>query len=164
MCRRVSLPDWMYGRLTLLLILNLMNKKKKKGRTGKTTLKRPQRLLKAKAWLTAYVDKTYTDKQIVHAYAKKFHTDFPISIIELRKLGISISTTYEEAVKKTLVDLAIQRCAEKEAKLNAHLAGIEQDEHFAYIVGYTSGGAPYGVTWDELDDEERELYTYKNLP
>ena len=25
----------------------------------------------------------------------------------------------------------------------------EQDEYFYYIAGYTSGGAPYGITWEE---------------
>lgn len=25
-----------------------------------------------------------------------------------------------------------------------------QDDTFFYIVGYTSGGAPYGVTWEEM--------------
>jgi len=28
---------------------------------------------------------------------------------------------------------------------------IESDENFAYIAGYTSGGAPYGVTWEEAE-------------
>ncbi len=26
----------------------------------------------------------------------------------------------------------------------------DSDETFYYIAGYTSGGAPYGVTWDEM--------------
>ena len=26
----------------------------------------------------------------------------------------------------------------------------DQDETFYYIAGYTSGGAPYGVTWEEM--------------
>ena len=26
----------------------------------------------------------------------------------------------------------------------------DQDETFFHIVGYTSGGAPYGVTWEEM--------------
>jgi len=26
----------------------------------------------------------------------------------------------------------------------------EQDDTFYYIAGYTSGGAPYGVTWEEM--------------
>jgi len=37
--------------------------------------------------------------------------------------------------------------ARKEAELEADL---EQDGTFAFIAGYTSGGAPYGVTWEEL--------------
>lgn len=35
----------------------------------------------------------------------------------------------------------------------------ESDETFAYIAGYTSGGVPYGVTWEEseaLDASQRE--------
>ena len=27
---------------------------------------------------------------------------------------------------------------------------IESDEMFAFIAGYTSGGFPYGVTWEEM--------------
>lgn len=26
----------------------------------------------------------------------------------------------------------------------------EQDSSFYYIAGYTSGGAPYGITWEEM--------------
>lgn len=31
----------------------------------------------------------------------------------------------------------------------------DSDEHFAYIAGYTEGGAPYGVTWEEQEALER---------
>ncbi len=65
--------------------------KKKKARPPKRTLKEPQRLLRAKAWLAAYEGNPRTDKQVVHAYAKKFHTDLSASLIELRLLGIDIS-------------------------------------------------------------------------
>lgn len=47
---------------------------------------------------------------------------------------------------------------------------IEQDEHFYYIVGYTSGGAPYGTTWEEayeeglLDEEQEETIADEELP
>jgi len=27
---------------------------------------------------------------------------------------------------------------------------IDSDDTFAFIAGYTSGGAPYGTTWEEL--------------
>ncbi|WP_139800769.1 hypothetical protein [Geothermobacter hydrogeniphilus] len=28
------------------------------------------------------------------------------------------------------------------------------DEHFAYIAGYTEGGFPYGITWEEMREIE----------
>ena len=31
-----------------------------------------------------------------------------------------------------------------------HNITIESDEHFAFIVGYTSGGAPFGLTHEEF--------------
>lgn len=31
---------------------------------------------------------------------------------------------------------------------------FESDDRFCYIAGYTSGGAPYGVTWEEMDCDE----------
>lgn len=39
---------------------------------------------------------------------------------------------------------------------------VLQDEYFYFIAGYTSGGAPYGTTWEEayadglLEEEELE--------
>lgn len=33
---------------------------------------------------------------------------------------------------------------------------ITQNDMFFYIAGYTSGGAPYGVTWEEMDLEPYE--------
>ena len=32
---------------------------------------------------------------------------------------------------------------------------IDSDENFAFIVGYTSGGAPYGLTHEEMADLEK---------
>ncbi len=30
----------------------------------------------------------------------------------------------------------------------------DSDEHFACIAGYTGGGVPYGVTWEEMEADE----------
>ena len=51
-----------------------------------------------------------------------------------------------------------QKKVEREAKIREEL-GFDQDEHFAFIVGYTSGGVPYGLTWEEWDaiEEVEEL-------
>ncbi|MDU0458959.1 MAG: hypothetical protein RW306_09545 [Geobacteraceae bacterium] len=31
----------------------------------------------------------------------------------------------------------------------------ESDDCFAFIAGYTPGGAPYGITWEEQEEIER---------
>lgn len=31
---------------------------------------------------------------------------------------------------------------------------IESDEYYYYIAGYTEGGAPYGITWEEAEEQE----------
>ena len=32
---------------------------------------------------------------------------------------------------------------------------IESDDTFAFIAGYTSGGVPFGITWEEMEEIER---------
>ena len=39
----------------------------------------------------------------------------------------------------------------KEARDNLTKEEILQDDRFFCIAGYTSGGAPYGVTWEKKD-------------
>ena len=38
----------------------------------------------------------------------------------------------------------------KEARDNLTKEEILQDDRCFFIAGYTSGGAPYGVTWEEM--------------
>lgn len=40
---------------------------------------------------------------------------------------------------------------------------IESDETFAFIAGYTSGGVPYGVAWEEIG-EEKDVFEDEELP
>lgn len=45
-----------------------------------------------------------------------------------------------------------------------NLKEIDQDEIFYFIAGYTSGGASYGATWEEMgvspsiDLDEKKMY------
>ncbi|WNS40852.1 hypothetical protein [Paenibacillus sp. MMS20-IR301] len=32
---------------------------------------------------------------------------------------------------------------------------LEQDENFYFIAGYTEGGAPFGITWEEHEAESQ---------
>jgi hypothetical protein len=40
----------------------------------------------------------------------------------------------------------------------------EIDETFAFIVGYTSWGFPYGVTWEEMERIADEVSLFDSMP
>jgi hypothetical protein len=114
------------------------------------TCKREKRLRSAKDWI-----KAYTGKHIAKGYAKHFTVDLLCAITELRILGVEIKAEYVEAVKRSMADKALQQKKRKEAKEGqTELNDGISDDHFAYIAGYTSGGAPYGITWEEMKGVE----------
>lgn len=45
----------------------------------------------------------------------------------------------------------------KKNKQKQFIETVDYDENFALIIGYTSGGAPYGVTWDEMRKIENSV-------
>ncbi len=59
-------------------------------------------------------------------------------------------------IKKSVEDRALSRRRQKEAAAQKKLEAlyIDSDETFAFIAGYTSGGAPYGTKWEELEVPE----------
>lgn len=59
-----------------------------------------------------------------------------------------IKKTEEEKrrIKRENRKRKLQKRAEEAAK-----DMVEQDDYFAYIAGYTTGGAPYGITWEEME-------------
>ena len=62
--------------------------------------------------------------------------------------------TVEEKKEKPVVKTARKR----RKKFETLTEEIEQNETFYYIAGYTSGGAPYGVTWEEMGVKQEEIY------
>lgn len=67
-------------------------------------------------------------------------------------IGVKISEEYESQLRQSLESLKQQRRSFKkkqEDELNA-LCEFEIDENFAMILGYTSGGFPFGVTLEEM--------------
>ena len=119
---------------------------------------RTQRLQAARLWL-----QNYPGKKIVRDYRRYFGVDFPTAFKELEILGVSVSADYQAAVLKTLAELAAAREQEKAEKLAREHPDqvvhqhIVDDETFAFIAGYTSGGTPYGITWEEWEQFEPEL-------
>lgn len=130
-------------------------KKKKKPLKGKAAKKKmPQavRLEKARKWLA-----DYNGDNVLKAYRKKFSTDRMQAVRELQLLGLTF-TEEQIAKEKRAVQAQIQQEKAKKAKRRARrqaakepaFSNPDQDGRFFYIAGYTSGGAPYGVTWEEM--------------
>ena len=139
-------------------------KKKKKNRylgPRRKRMKRPARLQSAQSWVG-----TYRGKNLVRGYSRWFGVDQLCAVLELRMLGISICADYEQKVRDSVLDRAkrakqnARRRAEKEREQKASglIYGLDFDDTFAYIAGFTSGGCPFGVTWeqhDQLDPTEQ---------
>ena len=95
----------------------------------------------------------YTGKNIIKGYSKWFAVDLLAAITELRLLGVQIESESEESIKAAIATRAESRRRQREAsarkKAGDEERWIKSDDTFACIVGYTSGGAPYGITWEE---------------
>ena len=117
---------------------------KKKKKTQPNTLKREQRLKKARYWLTVYDG---SERRIVRNYRKKFLVDIPTALQDLQKLGHVFAPGYVEAVMQG----EKQRLLHKEMKKKVQFESDAEwsDDYFYFIAGHTSGGAPYGITWEE---------------
>ncbi len=109
--------------------------------------KRVQRLAAAPKWLP-----TYTGKDIVKGYRKHYGVDWQTAFTELELLGVAIDPVRKERTLQSVQQQATHRRQKKQERLaeqEAAAFGWDQDDTFAMIIGYTSGGAPYGITWEE---------------
>ena len=103
-------------------------------------LARQGRLQAAKTWL-----RSYPGKNIARGYRKHFGVDSLCAIRELRLLGFAIDPAYERAV------LAASRARNKKPKRQEKFLISEETFYgFAFIAGYTDGGA-YGITIEEAE-------------
>jgi hypothetical protein len=69
----------------------------------------------------------------------------------------SLTLTFDDFAKllhKVENDFYEEKLRTKKVTAN-NTINADSDEHFAYIAGYTEGGAPYGVTWEEMEAAER---------
>ena len=111
---------------------------------------RSARLQSAKHWIS-----TYSGRDIVKGYRKWYGVDTVCAILELRQLGVSIPETRLLQAKRTEETTAQRRREQIEQRHHAAGAAplFESDESFAYIAGYTPNGAPYGVSWEEREED-----------
>lgn len=105
----------------------------------------------------------------VQALAPKTGYEDFYKIVEKRALGYesrilkdiqgvitieTLNTKKQRRVPEEKADVAKQkkqqRRAKKKVKVSQTAGGVYQNDRFSFIAGYTSGGAPYGVTWEEM--------------
>ena len=127
-----------------------MTKRKKKKTKGprQHRMNRKQRLCSARD--TDWVS-NYTGNTIIKGYRKQFGVDILCAITELRTLGVVIDQKYEEQARRSLEGAARAR-KRKKAEHEATELWPDSDAAFAHIAGYTPGGAPFGVTWNEVEE------------
>ena len=113
------------------------------------------RIRMARQWLSDYAG---TGKRIVHAYRKKFKVDVTTALNDLGEIGAL--TPEQLALKRRAEEIRLENLrrekAEKELQ-SFYDRFPDSNDQFFFIAGYTSGGAPYGVTWEEMGLEPWEM-------
>ncbi|WP_022758926.1 hypothetical protein [Butyrivibrio fibrisolvens] len=108
---------------------------------------RQERLREARKW---FPEQGFTeDSHIVKAYRKKFNVDKECAMRELCKLHV-LSPEKQKSYEDQLAAKKRKRQEKREPK---EYINPDQDEIFYFIAGYTSGGAPYGITWEQAREE-----------
>jgi len=111
-------------------------------------MSRPARVQSARHWLP-----TYKGKNIVRGYRKRYGVDWLCAVYELQMLGVELDPAYVAHLQTTMVQQRLERQHRKQQRKAERLQEmtVESDEAYAYIIGYTSGGVSYGVTWEEWE-------------
>ena len=71
---------------------------------------------------------------------------------DLQELGVNYTQEQLDQIKQAEEHRLRQRRMEREARERERLAELYKDcdGRFAFIAGYTDGGAPFGVMWEEV--------------
>lgn len=111
------------------------------------------RIRMARQWLPSY-----TGTHLVRAYREKFKVDVPTALNDLVEIG---ALTPEQAAVKRQAEQKRQEHLRREREAKKQQSFYDRfpdsDDRFYFIAGYTSGGAPYGVTWEEMGLSPWEL-------
>lgn len=144
-----SMPSIIYK---LILPLLKSTKPEKKG-PGTKGFGRKSRLTIAVIWI-----RNYNGKNIIKGYSKHFGVDKLCTIKELEMLGVQISEERKKQIINSHKQLIEQRRKRKELREQQEINLIDSDETFAFIAGYTAGGAPFGITWEQQLEDDIEKY------
>jgi hypothetical protein len=126
---------------------NLMPRRKR--------MDRKSRIQSATEWV-----KKYEGKNMIASYAKWFGVDLICAMTELEMLGLTFSDKRKTQIKKAEENRKHQRKILKEKRKQKNKCSdddFESNEIFSFIAGYTDGGVPFGIAYEEENREELEL-------
>jgi hypothetical protein len=123
-------------------------------------MSRAARLQAATRWIAEY-----RGKNLVRGYRKWFGVSDVCAVLELRMLGVDIPDARLEQARRDEQVWAAHRArrAQRSTQPSTSAGGYgELDALFAFIAGYTEGGAPYDITREETgeagdQDEDESL-------
>ena len=114
-------------------------------------MSRQGRLNSAVEWV-----EKYNGKNIIAGYAKWFGVDKICAIKELKSIGVVFpENLVNQIIASHKSRLKQKRIIQEKNKITDTML-LETDDNFAFIVGYTSGGFPYGLTHDDVKQIESE--------
>ena len=90
------------------------------------------------------------------SYRKRFHVDTACAVRELQKISHVFQPGYVDNLLKAEAARVERRRIAKEEKRLSEEYNEWQDDNFYFIAGHTSGGAPYGLTWEQMGLEPWE--------
>ena len=95
---------------------------------------------------------TGSPKKMNKHYRERFHVDAVTAAKDLQELGVNYTQEQLDQIKQAEEQRLRQRRMEREAKERERLAEMYEDcdDRFSFIAGYTDGGAPFGVMWEEV--------------
>lgn len=143
-----------------------MGKKKNKPKAPRRKqMKRRARLESAKGWLP-----TFTGKDLVRGYSRWFGVDPLCAVRELGMLGVPTDPNVVERLKERVKLKARENAArssarkrkreQREERSSATFDRLDQDFYHYQIMGYTEGGAAYGITWEEYERMQEPDYYF----
>ena len=119
----------------------------------------------ARQWLET--QKFSNDNKKIKAYEKQFAVDKICAekeLYQMEELSPGRQKSYDGQVKEKQKKAKKRRQEKRHEKRKQKMQyeyGYEytmpdQDENFAFIAGYTAGGFPYGISWAEMAEIERD--------
>lgn len=113
-------------------------------------VRQDRRLQAAKAWAKELGPGPH-GKAVIHRYKRANKVDLICAIKDLERLGVRLDPTYVSLVRSSYQAPRRKRSSSSTGELPDGYGEL-WDDNLAYIAGHTSGGWPYGTTWEE--DEE----------